>query len=90
MFTITPLAQEKLEQLIHTKGKTAIRIRIAPFGMTGGYVYDMDFASRPAPGDAVIGPKLFLEGKNKHRFEAITLDYDQKEEGFVFVKQGAK
>ena len=85
MFTVTQLAQEKLSELLKVKGKAAVRIRIAPFGMTGGYVYDMDFASKPAPGDAVVGPELFLEGKNRHRFETITLDYNQQEQGFVFV-----
>ena len=92
MLKTTDAAADKLRTIIKSRHKKGIRLRLVSDGCST-YVYDMDFATKRTEGEVEVnssGVKFFIEQKSMDFIKGTTIDYNAKEDGFVFQNPNVK
>jgi iron-sulfur cluster assembly protein len=79
MITLTPLASQKVQELMSKRGTPAAALRLGVRGGgCSGNSYFMEFAEQEAPGDQVIeshGVKLFVDTRSAMLLAGTEVDY---------------
>lgn len=89
---ISSAAGTKLKELISAKKKKGIRLRLVSDGCAT-YVYDMDFGTKRIEGEIEVktnGVVFYIDQKNMDFLRGTKIDYNTKEEGFVFDNPNVK
>ena len=89
---ISSAAGTKLKEMIKSKNKKGIRLRLVSDGCAT-YVYDMDFGTRRIEGEIELkanGVTFYIDPKSADFIRGTKIDYDTKEEGFVFDNPNVK
>ncbi len=89
---VTEEAVEELKKLMENKGKKGWSVRVLVHSPSPNkHSYAMDFEKRPAKDDVIIkkhGLKFFVSKKHLDNIKNIKLDFEKKENGFKFNKNG--
>lgn len=89
---LTETAGARLREMIKNRGKKGIRFRLVSDGCSS-YIYDMDFGTRRV-GDEIEfktnGVTFYVEPKSANFIRGTKIDYNAKEEGFVFENPNVK
>lgn len=89
---ISDMASEKLKQMIKAKHKKGIRLRLVSDGCAT-YVYDMDFGTKKIDGEVEFrtnGVVFYIEPKSVDFIKGTKIDYNKKEDGFLFENPNVK
>jgi iron-sulfur cluster assembly accessory protein len=96
MITLTPVASEKVKQLLASRGTPECGLRVGVRGGgCSGNTYFMEFAEAAAPGDQVIeayGVKLFVDTRSAMVLAGTEVDYVEglMGTGFKFINPNAR
>lgn len=89
---VSDAASQKLKQMIKSKNKKGIRLRLVSDGCAT-YVYDMDFGTKKIEGEIefkTAGVTFYIEPKSVDFIRGTTIDYDTGQEGFIFDNPNVK
>ena len=95
MIHVTPIAVEKVRDLLHKNHVIGgLRLGVGGGGCSG-LAYKFKLENEPRPTDQVFefdGVKLFIDPKSYEHLKGLTLDYHESlmERGFVFKNPNAK
>ena len=92
ILNLTDTAREKLKQIIKSKHKKGIRLRLVSDGCAT-YVYDMDFGTKKIENEIEFktgGVIFYIDPKSVDFLNGTRIDYNSGEEGFVFDNPNVK